>query len=72
MIEFLLNIDLRELFLPIVGDIRNINQMTNTSEVSMNNIDLASEENHKEYIEVLKKVETNRASEENSHNVIVM
>ena len=63
-------INWKELFFPVLADIKNINRETDTTRVSSNNWDLA--QNNTTYKEVIEKIKENRSSEETEHNFIVL
>lgn len=65
-------INWKELFFPVLADIKNINKETDTTRVSSNNWDLA--QNNITYKEVIGKIKENRSSgsEETVHNFIVI
>ena len=70
MTEFIKNINWKELLLPVLADINNINKETDTTKVSSNNWDLAQDNN--DYKIVFDKIQNNRSSEETEHNIIIL
>lgn len=64
------NVNWKELLFPVLIDLKNINDETDTTRVSSNNWDLAQDNDY--YEEVLKKIKENRSSEEKDHNLIVL
>lgn len=63
-------IDWKELLFPVLADIKNINEETDTTIVSSNSWDLA--QNNATYKEVIGKIKENRSSEDKEHNFIIL
>jgi len=70
MTDFIKNINWKELLLPVLADINNINKETDTTKVSSNNWDLAQDND--DYKVVFDKIQNNRSSEETKHNIIIL
>ncbi|HEX8563706.1 MAG TPA: hypothetical protein VF676_12075 [Flavobacterium sp.] len=70
MKEFIRNINLRELLFPVLADMKNINEETDTARVSSNNWDLAN--NTEDYNEVFEKIQESRSSEDTKHSIIIL
>lgn len=70
MKEFIKNINWNELLFPVLADLKNINEETNTAKVSSNNWDLAQDND--DYNKVFEKIQKNRSSEETTHNIIIL
>lgn len=70
MKEFIKNINWKELLFPVLADIKNINEETDTARVSSNNWDLAHDND--DYNKVFEKIQKNRSSEETTHNIIIL
>lgn len=64
------NINWKELLFPVLADIKNINNETDTTKVSLNNWELAHNKNT--YKIVIDKIEKSRSSKEDQHNFIVI
>lgn len=70
MKEFIKNINWKELLFPVLADIKNINEETDTTRVSSNNWDLAND--NEDYDRIFKKIQENRLSETTTHDIIVL
>lgn len=70
MKEFIKNINWKELLFPVLADIKNINEETDTTRVSSNNWDLAQDND--DYKIVFDKIQSNRSSEDTKHNIIIL
>lgn len=70
MTDFIKNINWKELLLPVLADINNINKETDTTKVSSNNWDLAQDND--DYKVVFDKIQNNKSSEETKHNIIIL
>lgn len=70
MKEFIKNINWKELLFPVLADIKNINEETDTTRVSSNNWDLANDND--DYNRIFNKIQENRSSETAKHDVIVL
>jgi hypothetical protein len=70
MKEFIKNINWKELLFPVLADLKNINEETDTTRVSSNNWDLAQD--NEDYKIVFDKIQNNRSSEETKHNIIIL
>lgn len=63
-------INWKELFFPVLADIKDINKETDTTSVASNNWDLA--QNTTNYNQVINKINESRTSEDNKHNFIIL
>ena len=63
-------INWKELFFPVLADIKDINKETDTTSVASNNWDLA--QNTTTYNQVINKINESRTSEDNKHNFIIL
>ena len=72
MPNFFSDLDWKELFLPMISDIRNINRETNTSAISTNNLNLANDANEDEYEKIIAEINKSRELENSSHNLIII
>ncbi|MEZ7506388.1 hypothetical protein [Flavobacterium sp. Arc2] len=70
MKKFIKNINWKELLFPVLADIKNINEETDTTRVSSNNWDLAND--NEDYNRIFKKIQENRSSETTKHDIIVL
>lgn len=70
MKKLILNINWNELFFPVLADLKNINEETDTTRVSSNNWDLAQDND--DYNKIFEKIQENRSSEEKKHNIIIL
>jgi hypothetical protein len=70
MTDFIKNINWKELLLPVLADINNINKETDTTTVSSNNWALSQDND--DYKVVFDKIQNNRSSEETKHNIIIL
>ena len=70
MKEFIKNINWQELLFPVLADLKNINEETDTTRVSSNNWDLAQDND--DYKVVFDKIQSNRSSEDTKHNIIIL
>jgi hypothetical protein len=60
----------KELFFPVLADIKDINKETDTTTVASNNWDLA--QNATAYNQVINKIKENRTTEDKEHNFIIL
>ncbi|MCL9808930.1 hypothetical protein [Flavobacterium luminosum] len=70
MKDWLKNTNWGELFFPVLADLKNINEETDTTRVSSNNWDLAND--NEDFKEIIEKINENRSSEDTKHNIIVL
>jgi len=70
MKDFKIKVSLRELFFPVLNDLKNINEETDTTNVSSNNWDLANDKDS--FKNIFEQINENRASEETKHNIIIL
>ena len=68
MKEVLQKINWKELFFPVLGDIKNVNEDTDSERVSTNNWNLANDDENYQIVET--KIE--EARKVHSHNVIIL
>ncbi|MCO6174441.1 hypothetical protein NHF50_05225 [Flavobacterium sp. NRK F10] len=72
MSNFFSDLDWKELFLPVISDLRNINRETNTSAISTNNLNLANQDNEEEYEKIITEINKSREIENSGHNLIII
>lgn len=65
-----IKISWRELFFPVLNDLKNINSETDTASVSSNNWNLANDKD--DFKTIFEQIKENRASEETEHNIIIL
>lgn len=70
MKKIILNLNWRELFFPVLSDLKNINEETDSTRISKNNWSLAN--NVEDYASVKKLIDKNRSKEETKHNIIIL
>lgn len=70
MKKFILKINWKELLFPILADLKNINEETDTKRVSSNNWNLANDKN--DFDIIFGKIEQSRASDETKHSIIIL
>jgi hypothetical protein len=70
MKDIIQKINWKELFFPVLADLKNINEETDTTRVSSNNWDLANDK--EDFNTIFKQIKENRASEETEHNIIIL
>lgn len=70
MKDFISNINWKELLFPVLADLRNINDETDSTRVSNNNLSLAN--NDVDYKKVIKLINENRSEEGTKHNTIIV
>lgn len=70
MKKIISNLNWRELFFPVLSDLKNINEETDSTRVSSNNWSLAND--NVDYEKVIKLIKDNRSSEDSKHNIIIV
>lgn len=70
MKDIIQKINWKELFFPVLADLRNINEETDTTSVSTNNWNLANDKD--DFNTIFEQIKENRASEETEHNIIIL
>ena len=60
----------KELFFPVLNDLKNINSETDTASVSSNNWNLANDKD--DFKIIFEQIKENRASAETEHNIIIL
>jgi hypothetical protein len=70
MSKIISKLNWRELFFPVLSDLKNINEETDSARVSRNNWTLAN--NNDDYEKVIKLIKKNRSSENSEHNIIII
>lgn len=70
MKDLKIKISWRELFFPVLNDLKNINSETDTTTVSSNNWNLANDKD--DFKIIFDQIKENRASEETKHNIIIL
>lgn len=70
MKDIIQKINWKELFFPVLADLSNINEETDTTRVSSNNWNLANDKD--DFNTIFEQIKENRASEETKHNIIIL
>jgi hypothetical protein len=70
MKDIKIKISWRELFFPVLNDLKNINEETDTTSVSSNNWNLANDKD--DFKNIFEQIKENRSSEETKHNIIIL
>lgn len=70
MKDIKIKISWRELFFPVLNDLKNINEETDTTSVSSNNWNLANDKD--DFKNIFEQIKENRSSEETEHNIIIL
>jgi hypothetical protein len=70
MKDIKIKISWRELFFPVLNDLKNINEETDTTSVSSNNWNLANDKD--DFKNIFEQIKENRSSVETEHNIIIL
>ena len=70
MKKIISNLNWRELFFPVLSDLKNINEETDSTRISSNNWSLAND--NVDYEKVIKLINKNKSSEDSKHNIIIL
>lgn len=66
----ILSLNWKELFFPVLADLKDINEETDTTRVSNNNWKLANDK--ADFDKILDLIKENRSSEDSGHNLIIL